>query len=70
MITRGSKVYDKVYANFQVEGVEVAGTVDDYFAELEAEVEKAEQEYRKAVKTTAAGIIISITAYVLHFFLF
>ena len=59
----------KIYANFEVEGIAVAGTVDDYFAELQAELEKAEQEYRKAVKTTAAGIILSITAYILHFFL-
>jgi len=59
---------NKIYANFEVEGV--AGTVDQYFAELQAEIEESEQEYRKAVKTTAAGIIISITAYILHFFLF
>ena len=53
----------KIYANFEVEGV--AGTVDQYFAELQAELERAEQEYKKAVKTTAAGFIISITAYIL-----
>jgi hypothetical protein len=60
----------KIYANFQIEDIAVAGTVDQYFAELESELAKAEQEYRKAVKITAAGIILSITAYILHFFLF
>jgi len=59
----------KIYANFEVEGVEVAGTVDQYFAELQAELDKAEKECRKTLKTTAAGIILSITAYILHFFL-
>ena len=59
---------NKIYANFEVEGV--AGTVDDYFAELDSELAKAEKEYRKTLKTTAVGIILSITAYILHFFLF
>ena len=52
----------KIYANFEVENVKIAGTVDDYFAELDSELAKAE-------KTTAVGIILSITAYILHFFL-
>jgi hypothetical protein len=60
----------KIYANFQIEGVAVAGTVDQYFAELESELAKAEKECRKTLKTTAVGIILSITAYILHFFLF
>ena len=59
----------KFYANFEVENVKIAGTVDDYFAELDSELAKAEKECRKTLKTTAVGIILSITAYILHFFL-
>ena len=61
---------NKIYANFEVENVKMAGTVDDYFAELDSELAKAEKECRKTLKTTAVGIILSITAYILHFFLF
>jgi hypothetical protein len=59
----------KIYANFQIEGVEVAGTVDQYFAELDSELAKAVQEYRKAVKTIAVSFTLTTISYILHFFL-
>jgi len=58
---------NKIYANFEVEGV--AGTVDQYFAELQAEVEKAEKECKKAVRTIAVGLTLTTISYILHFFL-
>ena len=60
----------KIYANFEVEGIAVAGTIDDYFAELQAELERADEECRKTARTITAGIILSITVYIFHFFLF
>jgi hypothetical protein len=60
---------NKIYANFQIEGVEVAGTVDDYFAELQAEIAKAEKECIKTLKIIAVSFILTTISYILHFFL-
>jgi hypothetical protein len=65
MITREGKIY----ANFEIEGVEVAGTVDQYFAELQAEISNAEKECKKAVRTIAVGLTLTTISYILHFFL-
>jgi len=58
---------NKIYANFEVEGV--AGTVDDYFAELDSELAKAEKECKKAVRTIAVGLTLTTISFFLHFFL-
>jgi len=59
----------KIYANFKIEGVETAGTVDDYFAELQAELDKAEKECKKAVRTIAVGLTLTTISFFLHFLL-
>ena len=41
---------NKIYTNFEVENVEIAGTVDDYFAELDSELAKAEKECFLVIK--------------------
>jgi len=58
----------KIYANFQIEGVAVAGTVDQYFAELESEIAKVEKEYRRTIRITAAGFTFGLTLLFYYFF--